>query len=187
MGLFTKLLDFGWLVARDVEKQLASDSISDSLVMERKLPDIGLNEIQFWNNFFDVDLKKLPNESWREEGNITGKAEVHTFKQKLYVHSYFKYVEAHVVGDTTTNFKFTGKYSWISAVDIYFMIESELMQRRNPTAVAAAQEIKGRFNTVYQCIRQQNDKEYLEMSRDITTRDIELLIITTFYNRDFLT
>lgn len=188
MGFFTKLLGLGWLVARDVQKSFASDNISNSLEMERKLPDTDISNLPFWNKFFDVDLKKSPDELWIEtESSFNGVREVRNFKQKLYNHPYFKTVEAHIVGDNSINFVFRGKYSWISAVDIYFYIESELKQSKKFTAIEATQEIKGRFNTVYQCIRWQNDHFYLDLHRDIETGDIELLLLPRFIIMNFLT
>lgn len=187
MGFFTKLFGLGWLVARDVEKSLASDTVSDELEMERKLPNTDISNLPFWNKFFDVDLKKSPDELWIEtEKSFNGEREVRTFKQELYAHPYFKTVEAHVVGNNATNYSFRGKYSKISAIDIYFLIESELMQRKNLTAPQAAHEIRGRFDTVYQCIRWQNDRFYLDLNRDIETGDIELLVMTPFYNHEYL-
>lgn len=71
MGFFTKLFGLGWLVARDVEKSLASDTVSDELEMERKLPNTDISNLPFWNKFFDVDLKKSPDELWIETEKVS--------------------------------------------------------------------------------------------------------------------
>lgn len=187
MNTFTKILGLGWLVAHDVNHTLKKETNSGSSWQEKKLPSYDLTDSSFWHDFCGVNIKNAPNANWREIGSyVSDGNEVRKFECQFENNWYFKTAQANVVGKSTTNFVFRGPYELISAIDIYFLIEKNLMLRKNLTSVVASQELRGKFDSVYDHIQWQNDDFFIEMSRDIESGDIELVVLSPFYNHDFL-
>ena len=59
------------------------------------------------------------------------------------------------------------------------------MSRNDLDVVRASKEVRGLFN-LYQSIEWKNDTFYIQLTRDIETGDIELFLLTSLYNNDFL-
>lgn len=140
-----------------------------------------------WENFFGVDLKNAPNESWEEmEAEQNGQNSIRNFANFDIDDEYFSFVSAKVIGSNATNFFFKCPYSWDDAFDIYFLIERDLVHHGSYTNTAAADKFRGNFDSYYDSFDWEIDGCSIRMSRDIDTGDIELGVWTTFYNKEYL-
>lgn len=179
------LLGLGVCAARGIKSTVENNSVSS--VNANKIISSGIDsQNDVWENFFGINLKESPNELWVENGfeNTDGKI----IRKYLYCGEadvYFNHIEATVVNDNQTNFLFRGDYKLISAINIYFIIEDKVMSRKNFDVVTASKEVRNIFDSVYDRIEWKNDSVYMEMSRDIETGDIELIVLAPFYNGDF--
>lgn len=176
------LLGLGVCTAKGIKNAVESNAVS-SVNANKTIPGEIDSQKDVWENFFGINLKESPNELWVENGfeNTDGKI----IRKYLYCGEadvYFNHIEATVVNDNQTNFLFRGDYKLISAIDIYFIIEDKVMSRKNFDVVAASKEVRCLFDSVYDRIEWKNDEFYIEMSRDIETGDIELIVLSPFYN-----
>lgn len=192
MGIISNILGLGYLLASDVYSEIQAQSVYQDNTIRRKLPDlIDLSELPIWNDLFDCDLKKSPDEQWIEkERGFDRNEPVRNFEKKLSLNAPFSYidkVEVSVIGNRRTNFKFSGKYSRAATIDLYCLVESEVMQRVDINPQIAAKETEGRFDTIAFSIcweAEQSPKFYTELYRN--TDRIELYVETPFYNQEFL-
>lgn len=181
LGLF----GLGVCAAKGIKNAVESNAVSN-VESNKTIPSGIDSQNDAWENFFGINLKESPNELWVENGfeNTDGKI----IRKYLYCGEadvYFNHIEATVVNDNQTNFLFRGDYKLISAIDIYFIIEDKVMSRKNFDVVAASKEVRNIFDSIYDRIEWKNDSVYIEMSRDIETGDIELIVLAPFYNGDF--
>lgn len=84
---------------------------------------------KFIANFFGVDLKKAPDDSWKyisSDVNTSGDV-VKTYSSKV-SSPYFKKCEAKVIGNSATNFFFEARYNKDHALDIVFLVERDMFR-----------------------------------------------------------
>lgn len=140
-----------------------------------------------WENFFGVNLKESPSESWQEmQSEHNGESLVRNFANFHISNPYFSYAYAKVIGSDATNFFFECPYSWDHAFDIYFLIERDLVHNGNYTNTVAAAKFRGKFDSYYDSFDWEIDGCNISLSRDIYNGDIKLGIWTKFYNKEYL-
>lgn len=147
------------------------------------LADIYDNEKTSFENFFGVNLKASPNESWNEGiQDIVGEKVIRNFTIYNIDNEYFSSASAKVIGDSATNFFFKCPYSWDVAFDIYYLIERDMVHGGRYANIDAADKFRGNFDTYYDQFDWDIDGCHIILSRDIYTGDIELSVWTGFYN-----
>lgn len=136
-----------------------------------------------WENFFGINLKVSPNESW-DEGvqDIDGENIIRNFSIHNIDNEYFSSASAKVIGDSATNFFFKCPYRWDVAFDIYYLIERDIVHGGRYANTDAADKFRGNFDTYYDQFAWDIDGCHIILSRDIYTGDIKLSVWTGFYN-----
>lgn len=140
-----------------------------------------------WNDFFEIDLTKSPNQEWYElssETNPNGDT-IRNFKTYKGLGDYFTELGAKVIAKTATNFFLRAPYSRSNAFDIYYTIERGFAHP-GITEEKAAKNFEGQFDSIYDSIHWDLGEFSIIMDRDFDTEEIKLGVWTNLYNAEFL-
>lgn len=138
------------------------------------------------NNFFGVDLEKMPNQlsiykglSYNTSGE-TVKDYFHTINPDCDNH-YFDSLEIKVIANSATNFIFTPiYYSAENAVDIAFVIERDLFNSGNLKYMDYFNEHRKKFGESYFRFEWKFDKATIELSR--SDDELALTVWSNYYH-----
>lgn len=171
------------LPSNNIEEVEDVDKTSDSKMLSSEY-----NDMLSWENFFGVNLKASPDESWDEHGQEYNPSNelIRNFSKNYIGNTYFSSVEAKVIGNSSTNFFYKCAYDETTARDIYFLIERDLVRGGDYQYTEAIGNFYGKFDSLYDDLSWHVDNCDIRMSRDLDNGDICLGIWTLFYNKAFL-
>lgn len=174
------------ITARTQENEMAS-STSEPVNVGHKPESVTQKPIHNWSDFFGIDLKNSPNKEWYELSSETNTSEetIRNFRIYKGLGDYFTELEAKVIGKSATNFFFKAPYTSKNAFDIYYTIERGFAHP-GITEKEAAQNFKGKFDSLYDSIHWDIEDFSIIMRRDFDTEEITLGVWTKLYYADFL-
>lgn len=173
--------------SRKAQDNEMESSTSEQLTVEHEPKSLTQEHILNWSDFFGIDLKQSPNKEWYElsgETNPNGDT-IRNFKTYKGLGDYFTELEAKVIGKSATNFFLRAPYTSKNAFDIYYTVERGFAHP-GITEKEAAQNFKGKFDSLYDSIHWNIEDFSLIMSRDLDTEEITLGVWTHLYNAEFL-
>lgn len=173
--------------SRKVQENKLATFTSDPVNVEHEPESVTPKTIPNWSDFFGIDLKNSPNKEWYElssETNTSGET-LRNFRIYKGLGDYFTELEAKVIGKSATNFFLRAPYTSKNAFDIYYTIERGFAHP-GISEKEAAQNYKGKFDSLYDSIRWDIDDFSLIMRRNLDTEEITLGVWTNLYNADYL-